>query len=721
MYLLLEDFKFGLDTRKFFLNSPAGTLTTLTNGHITPGGEIEKRKAFTRQYLPANCYGLVPTEDGLTVFGSVRQSDLTAPSQVATTHRSRANIIVGDVQTDYATLTFASHSFAAGDVVNVTGFSGGGSSFNATGATVLSVTATTITYANTGPASAQVGDTNGRVVLNYTLPSGVVYQRLRHPVDIGETDAQETYAMTEVVHGSVFEGAAFVIAKFGNNGTFAYYDGNLIYDFVAGRATAWMTGNEALANHLADLVNQSAAFSSSSATLVSGSAYKVEITSPSGTATEVTLEEDADAGTLATATTQTQVDGVAGVSPAGQFSIIAGSSGAGNKITAVSVAGQELLPADVSWTTSNAVAAAAVKDAINGRQSAAATVTDRARSSNVATLTVGSHKFIVGDIVVVAGVTNAVSGDYNGTQTLTAVGATTISYANTGTNEAAPGAGPGTATMSTRRYVASVNSNVVELETSAAGDDLNDSVVSVTAAGTVCIDNYSFEITTDRTAGAVPTVDVFINGVSATGGAVAAGTDLADMASDVAAVIVAGGAYAAHSIGNKVYLSRLTTTSSSAPLSVMVVVGAGGGVVTIGAGAVVVSPGPTGLTQFGPSGSYPLGTDSFIGSVSLFASVSGGTPPYSYLWSVPAEADLSANNVQRFTASAASFTNALTEFLPNESAPMPQVKFSRLGNGTTGIREIFPGVVRVRVTDSAGKVASADLPLTAAFYNYNTA
>lgn len=62
-----------------------------------------------------------------------------------------------------------------------------------------------------------------------------------------------------------------------------------------------------------------------------------------------------------------------------------------------------------------------------------ATVTNVSRDgSNIATITVGSdHQFQIGDMVTVSGLTNTA---YNGTYELTAVGSTTISYANTGTS-----------------------------------------------------------------------------------------------------------------------------------------------------------------------------------------------------------------------------------------------------------------------------------------------
>ena len=58
--------------------------------------------------------------------------------------------------------------------------------------------------------------------------------------------------------------------------------------------------------------------------------------------------------------------------------------------------------------------------------------TYRTRSSNVATITMASHSFATGDIVTISGISGT---GYNGTFTLTGVSTTTISYANTGSNE----------------------------------------------------------------------------------------------------------------------------------------------------------------------------------------------------------------------------------------------------------------------------------------------
>ena len=58
------------------------------------------------------------------------------------------------------------------------------------------------------------------------------------------------------------------------------------------------------------------------------------------------------------------------------------------------------------------------------------TVTNKALTSNVATLTIGSHKLTTGSTINV----NNIDATFNGTYVLTAVGATTISYAKTANN-----------------------------------------------------------------------------------------------------------------------------------------------------------------------------------------------------------------------------------------------------------------------------------------------
>ncbi len=70
-YVLVEDFKGGIDTRRTVVTSVPGTAVTLTNAHVTRGGEIEKRRAFKLwATLPANTHGLAAGGGRVFVFGS---------------------------------------------------------------------------------------------------------------------------------------------------------------------------------------------------------------------------------------------------------------------------------------------------------------------------------------------------------------------------------------------------------------------------------------------------------------------------------------------------------------------------------------------------------------------------------------------------------------------------------------------------------------------------
>lgn len=71
-YVVIEDFRAGLDRRKLPVSSPQGSLQTLSNAHITRGGEIQKRLAMVPKYaLPAGqTFGFEGGNGVLYVFGS---------------------------------------------------------------------------------------------------------------------------------------------------------------------------------------------------------------------------------------------------------------------------------------------------------------------------------------------------------------------------------------------------------------------------------------------------------------------------------------------------------------------------------------------------------------------------------------------------------------------------------------------------------------------------
>ena len=67
----IREFTGGLDTRRMEETTSGGALVVATNGHISRGGEFEKRAAFVPVYtLPAGTVGLAAGALNLTVFGS---------------------------------------------------------------------------------------------------------------------------------------------------------------------------------------------------------------------------------------------------------------------------------------------------------------------------------------------------------------------------------------------------------------------------------------------------------------------------------------------------------------------------------------------------------------------------------------------------------------------------------------------------------------------------
>lgn len=84
-YISIESFAGGVDrSRPRYVGIP-GSLWSGINGHISRGGDFEKRKAFTEFALcPAGkTVGLAKTSIGITVFGSVDPATITIPTGVA--------------------------------------------------------------------------------------------------------------------------------------------------------------------------------------------------------------------------------------------------------------------------------------------------------------------------------------------------------------------------------------------------------------------------------------------------------------------------------------------------------------------------------------------------------------------------------------------------------------------------------------------------------------
>ncbi len=212
MYQVITNFNGGLDARKFFLSLPPGTLTGLVNGHITQGGEIEKRKAFIPTPLPLNVHGAQPTANGLVVFGSRDTPTWHSTAQSLGTGATAGWVLIQLAATSEMPLN--------GDLVNITGSSV--PAFN--GQHRIGVSGGSITL----PVPAGLSGSNWTDALTITLAfnSPVSYQRLQHPVT-GVT-------MTGVVSSTYFNGQTFAITSWSNGDTLAFYGTELLKDFYVG-------------------------------------------------------------------------------------------------------------------------------------------------------------------------------------------------------------------------------------------------------------------------------------------------------------------------------------------------------------------------------------------------------------------------------------------------------------------------------------------------------
>lgn len=296
-YLAIENFRGGLDTRRFLLTSQAGTLQTLQNCHITRGGEIETRKAFSSYAAAtANTYGLEATSDGLLKFGSV-----SPPS----------------------------------------------------------------------------------------MPAGITYQRLQHP---------GASAMTSVVHSTVYNGNAFVIAEFADGSRQCFYDGSLVTDFSDGVVRADMVDNAGIASHLKDLIDADADFSATVASNV------VTVTGPVGI--DYTMTAAVTGSVTATiATTGGSIVAVTEQMSAGSVELTGGTSG---DISSVTVNGVTITSGAVTYANSLNYTAQLLADNINNYT-----------SSPDYTATRSGAKVIIRPLAGVSPITYAVVSTFTGTLTTT--------------------------------------------------------------------------------------------------------------------------------------------------------------------------------------------------------------------------------------------------------------------------------------------------------------
>ncbi|MDE2101573.1 MAG: hypothetical protein KGL39_30285, partial [Patescibacteria group bacterium] len=230
-YQVISNFVGGLDARKFFLSLPPGTLTQLVNGHITQGGEIEKRKIFAQNTLPVDTFGAQPTNEGITIFGS--------RSVLSWTSNTQSIVNASGVYYVFITLNAASDLPKVGDPVLVSGSSQ--SSINGVH-TVTGIIGNVISF----PSTLTTGSWTDSVQVDLYFQTPIQYQQLQNP---GPSD------MTAVISSTLFGDKCLVAASFADGSEYVFYDGTIVADFKAGEISGYVKDAWSLANNIAAEIN----------------------------------------------------------------------------------------------------------------------------------------------------------------------------------------------------------------------------------------------------------------------------------------------------------------------------------------------------------------------------------------------------------------------------------------------------------------------------------
>jgi hypothetical protein len=77
---IIDNFRRGVDTRRSSWSQEAGTLSLGRDVHVTPGGDIETRKAFVPIVSLPGTFGLAALAGRLQVFGSAASAPLALPA-----------------------------------------------------------------------------------------------------------------------------------------------------------------------------------------------------------------------------------------------------------------------------------------------------------------------------------------------------------------------------------------------------------------------------------------------------------------------------------------------------------------------------------------------------------------------------------------------------------------------------------------------------------------
>ncbi len=377
-YLLIDNFRAGMDRRNKRISGKPGTLWTGKNGHITRGGDWERRKKFVDTYsLPSgNTKGLAVTNGQLFVFGE-SASPGTIPSGVTyqrLAHPSSSAISKILSVTLFSGKLYVIAEFANGDVYHY--YDGTRvTAWDAVSASVASNNAVAAALASKIDLDAACSATalNNVITITAATPGvnvGVTQSTFNggavndqsitlvetQPNVVGATEVLATASLT-VTGGSagtseVLSSATVTITG-GTSNPGTNYLGVITVDgkpLMSG-SVDWATSNNNTASLVAAAINS-----------------YVPVFDPDYTATAVgnVVTIKALAGTGATPNGLAISVSVGGdVTETHDSTMAGGVTAINNDISSITVDGVEILGATIPWSTSHSNTAEAIKTQIN--------------------------------------------------------------------------------------------------------------------------------------------------------------------------------------------------------------------------------------------------------------------------------------------------------------------------------------------------------------------
>ncbi len=387
--LWLKEFTGGLDTRRLPETTSGGVLIRGLDGHISRGGEFDKRPAFVRNFvLPSGTVGLAATTAGLVVFGSG-----PAPSMpVGVTyqrlqHPDASTALVRVPSWDlYAGKVYAVGEFADGsryhfyDGARVTDWADGRARarFTVTGGSVIPAIAASGSFEVTGGTSGAGSQITSITIDGVALTSGAVGHTGNNATtaaavaaainshastpDYVATSVGQSVVITAATAGTAVNGKAIVVTVGGTAtvGSVTTMSGGaeatastitVAVDGVqiVSAPVSWRTSNSATATAVADAINSFASSPEYTATAV-GEAVNI-IAGATGTAFNGRAVTFTLTGGFAVTPTALSLSG--GVDAAGTFTPGSFVKTIGTRMTSVSGANAHGsgLSSPTKWTT----------------------------------------------------------------------------------------------------------------------------------------------------------------------------------------------------------------------------------------------------------------------------------------------------------------------------------------------------------------------------------